>query len=56
LDARVGAVTEDVVGLVQDRVVEDQRGDGGDEGQDEQHAHDPRALLLLRRRHWHIGS
>src|SRR5262249_15336363 len=32
VDAGVGAGTDDVVGVVQDRAEQDQRGDGGDEG------------------------
>ena len=40
--ARVAASTDDVVGGVQYRVVEDQPSDTGDEGDDEEHAHDER--------------
>src|SRR5688572_11630739 len=50
LDTRVGPVTEDVVGVVQDRVIEEQPCDRGDEGQSEQHAEDACASLLLWRR------
>ena len=55
-DARLGAVTEDVVGVVEHRVVEEQCCNRGDEREDEQHAHDSRALLLLRRRDWLTSS
>jgi hypothetical protein len=56
LDARVGPVAEDVIGVVEDRVVEEQPCNRGDEGQGEQHAEDACALLLLGRRHRHFGS
>jgi hypothetical protein len=55
-DARVGPVTEDVVGVVEDWAVEDQPCDRGDEGQGEQHTEDACALLVLPRRRWHTGS
>ena len=50
LDAGIGPATEDVVGVVEDRVVQEQPCDRGDEGQGEQHAEDACAWLLLRRR------
>jgi hypothetical protein len=42
LDAGVGAGTEHVVGVVEHRVVQQQRRDGRDEGEDEEHAGDTR--------------
>ena len=48
-DTRVSPVAEDVVGVIEDRVVEEPPCDRGDEGQGEQHAEDAGALLLLGR-------
>ena len=45
LNARVGAGAEDEVGVVEQRVVEQQRGDGRDEGE----AHHTAAMRAVRR-------
>jgi hypothetical protein len=56
--SRVVESTVTVVGLVSllSVAAKDQLSDRGDKGQEEQHADDARAPLLLRRRGWHTGS